>query len=111
MALETLEGVTEIGGYKLGRNCEINNSCPIVISHPNHIEFQIQDGPIKDHGVNGCQVDTIIEAAQKIIMGLDEKFPCAENQQALGGLSLAIAALRKRKADREARGVEGTSND
>ena len=110
MALETLKGVEEIGGFKVGRNCDINAGTPIVISEPNHIEFQIQDGPIKESGVNGCQVDTLISAAFIMISALDKKFPCGENKGALESLTMALAWLNSRTEDREDRGVEGTSN-
>ena len=35
--------------------------------------IKIQNGPIKENGVNGCQVDTIIEATKAIIEGLNKK--------------------------------------
>ena len=110
MALETLKGVDKIGGFAVGRNCDINAGTPIVISEPNHIEFQIQDGPIKENGVNGCQVDTLIHAAMAIILGLNEKFPCDENHRAIDYLGDALRELNSRTRDREARKVEGTSN-
>ena len=108
MALETLKGVEKIGGFRVGRNCDINAGTPIVISAPNLIEFQIQDGPIKENGVNGCQVDTLIHAAQIILRGLNDKFPSSYNRGAIQHLGFALKDLEQRTKDREARKVEGT---
>ena len=62
-------------------------------------------------GINGCQVDTIIETAKKILEGLNAQFPSRYNKAAINNLDLAIQALQQRTKDREARGVEGTSNE
>jgi len=128
MALETLKGLTKIGGFKVlteeDRNlflAENNNDWdkfdgyrkdfPIHITHDkNMISFKIQDGPIKENGVNGCQVDTLIEAAKIIVEGLNKKFPCRENAMVITKLDEALLWSLKRRVDRESRGVEGTSN-
>jgi hypothetical protein len=75
----------------------------------NSICFRIQNGPIKEVGVNGCQVDTLIEAARLIIEGLNLKYPCQDNDYVIGHLTCAIGYLKSRKKDRETRGVEGTN--
>ena len=116
MSLETLKDVKEIGGYTLvqfpdeqgheQRNC-INF---VQVNHDkNEIRFTIQDGPIKEVGVNGCQVDTIIETAKIIIEGLNKKFPNIYNENAISSLKVALRFLENRKLDREKRGVEGYS--
>jgi hypothetical protein len=126
MCLETLKGVKEIGGFEvlaerplLEGKTEIDwkkfdeqrKEKPIYVDHDvNMISFRIQNGPIKESGVNGCQVDTLIEAAKLIIEGLNKKFPCRENACAITKLDEAILWLHKRKMDREKRGVEGTNN-
>ena len=51
----------------------------------------------------------MIDAAAKIIKGLNEKFSCEENNKALQHLYLALENLKSRKANRLARGVEGES--
>lgn len=124
MALETLKGVTEIGGYKVLAERpkkadgsvdwdlldEQRKDAPIYVDHDvDMISFRIQNGPIKENGVNGCQVDTLIHAAQTIIMGLNKKFPSEYNDGCLSHLQSAIEWLEKRTKDREARGVEGMS--
>lgn len=115
MALETLKGVEEIGGFKVvavndPQELSVLIDSFIHIDHSdNAIYFKIQNGPIKEHGVNGCQVDTLIEAAKVMLEGIDKKFPCFENKMALAGLAGALGWLEHRKSNREQRGVEGTS--
>jgi len=113
MALETLKDVLKIGGFEVehtlaGDFWEPNTDLPIHVDYTrNEITFKIQKGPIKEMGLNGCQVDTIIMAAKMIILGLNEKFPCRHNAETLDHLSKALLSLENRKADRETRGVEG----
>ena len=122
MALETLKGVAEIGGFEVLSERpkdekgnvdwdlfdEQRKEKPIYVDHDvNMISFRIQNGPIKENGVNGCQVDTLIHAAMVIINELNKKFPCDDNDEAISALSDSLLWLDKRKRDREARGVEG----
>lgn len=111
MALETLRGLKEIGGFEV-KEIEWNHPKDnfIEINHKsNAITFKIQDGPIKEYGVNGCQVDTLIETAKTIIDGLHKQNPCRENALAIAKIDEALMWLDKRKRDRITRGVEGTS--
>jgi hypothetical protein len=108
MALETLKDLTHIGGEAVSRSTHI--WAPIYISDVrNTIEFQIQNGPIKEVGKNGCQVDSLILTAKLMIEGLNKNFPSHYNERAISGLERALNALRERTEDREKRGVEGTS--
>ena len=120
MALETLINRQEIGGFKIIRKKDesmtwddfdkLREEYPIFITdHLNQISFKIQNGPIKENGVNGCQVDTIIECAKIMIEGLNSKFPCRENALAITKLEEALHWLDHRKKDREKRLVEGFS--
>jgi hypothetical protein len=110
LALETLKGIESIGGFKIGRVEWERGEYPVEVCEANNaITFQIQNGPIKEKGVNGCQVDTMIEAAKVIIEGLNAKFPCRENACAITKLDEALMWLRERTRKREARGVEGTN--
>lgn len=133
MALETLKGIKKIGEFDLVIMDELREKHPekfnesgsmdykwfekdvrphhfIYVRHDvNSLSFTIQNGPIKEHGVNGCQVDTIIEAAKIIIEGLNKQFPCRENSMVITKLDEALMWSLKRKADREKRGVEGLS--
>lgn len=133
MALKTLKGVDNINGFNLVDMDSLREKYPDRFNEsgamdwqwferdirPNHfvyvrhdknsISFTLQNGPVKENGVNGCQVDTLIEAAKMIIEGLNKEFPCRENSLAITKLDEALLWLGKRKADREKRGVEGLS--
>lgn len=133
MALETLKDVTEIDGFKVANMDKLKEEFPALVepsgqlnwekfekdvrpTHPiqyrpdkNSISFTLQNGPIKEVGVNGCQVDTLIATALRIIHGLNEKFPCRENSLAETKLAEALHWLDARKRNREKRGVEGTN--
>lgn len=119
MALETLKNVEEIGGFKVIRKRggfswdefdERRKEFPIsIVDEKNMVSFRIQKGPVNENGVNGCQVDTLIEVAKIMLEGLNKSFPCRENAKAITRLDEALLWLLKRKLDREARGVEGKS--
>ena len=134
MALETLKGVKRIGGFGLVVMDTLRDQFPAkfnesgamdykwfeadirphnfvyVRNDKNSLSFTIQNGPIKENGVNGCQVDTIIEAAKLIIEGLNKNFACRENAMAITKLDEALMWLELRKRQRIERGVEGTNN-
>jgi len=122
MALETLKGLLWIGGFPVLEERptdaqgnvdwalfdELRKVNPVYVDHDvNMISFRMQNGPIKEVGVNGCQVDTLIHAAKLIIEGLNAKFPCRENSMVITKLDEAIHWLEHRKKDREKRNVEG----
>lgn len=133
MALETLKNVERIGGFEVVVMDTLRQQYPekfnesgamdwqwfekdvrpthfiYVRNDKNSLSFTLQNGPVKENGVNGCQVDTIIEAAKLMLQGLNGKFPCEENAMAIEKLEAALAWLEERKKNREARGVEGTS--
>jgi hypothetical protein len=68
-----------------------------------------QEGPIKECGVNGvCNEDLIAMVIRRIEGFQHSEFACEENEMALHKLQESLMWLRKRTADREARGVEGT---
>ena len=120
MSLNTLKNIEKIGGFKVVRKRgeltweefdEKREEYPINITEEKGmISFKLQDGPIKEVGVNGCQVDTIIETAKKILEGLNKEFACRENSLAITKLEESLHWLQHRKQDREKRSVEGTSN-
>lgn len=119
MALETIKGLRSCGGFEI--NHMDKRVTPeefekiktfININHDeNVIAFKIQDRPIKEAGVNGCQVDTIIAIATEIIRGLNYNFRSHYNEIAIHALDTASMALMARTRDREKRGVEGTSQE
>ncbi len=110
MALETLTEVKTIGGFEVtGGVSNFGKDRPVFIHHENNqLAFQIQNGPIKEHGINGCQVDTIIETASLILRGLNKNLPCRETSMAVTKLEEALHWLEHRRKDRELRNVEGT---
>ena len=135
MALETLKGVTEIDGFKIFRNLtegdgkegarvlteegerivpwkdfgdKFREEYPIGIHDgSNLISYKIQNGPIKENGVNGCQVDTMVATVIRMIQELNRKFPDECNNHALNNFVSGLGWLKQRKINREARGVEG----
>lgn len=133
MALETLKNVMKINDFDVIVMDELKKQYPekfnesgsmdyqwfekdirphnfIYVRHDvNSISFTIQNGPIKEVGVNGCQVDEMIYAAKLIIEGLNKNFPCRENSMAITKLDECLMWLKKRKDDRIKREVEGTS--
>jgi len=76
---------------------------------PKEVTFTLQDGPIKEVGLNGVQIDDMIEFAKATIEGFNAKFPCRENSVIITKLDEALLWSMKRKLDREKRSVEGTN--
>lgn len=133
MALETLQNVMKINDFNVIVMDELRKQYPekfnasgamdyqwfekdirphnfIYVRHDvNSISFTIQNGPIKEVGVNGCQVDEMIHTTKLIIEGLNKNFPCRENSMAITKLDECLMWLKKRKDDRTKREVEGTS--
>ena len=131
MALETLKNVKEIGGFSVINMDNLRKEKPELFNESggmdykiferdirpnnfiyvrddvNSLSFTIQNGPIKENGVNGCHVDTIIEAARIILEGLNKNFPCRENSLAITKLDESLMWLKERTRNREKRGVEG----
>jgi hypothetical protein len=80
---------------------------PQVHGQTSTVKFTVQSGPIKEFGVNGCQIDDVIEWAKQTIEGFNKAFPCRENSLVITKLDEALLWLAKRKMDREKRNVEG----
>lgn len=109
MALHTMKGVKNINGEEVrsrGDNVICPEDCNIWIDE-NWLGFKIQNGPIKEVGKNGCQVEDVVAVAKHIIEQLNAQFPCRENAMMITKLDEAILWSKKRTADREARNVEG----
>lgn len=114
MALETLKDVNQIGKEKISHIDDVaigfyENEHIWVNHKTNTVAFKIQNGPIKEVGVNGCQVTDMIRVAKHIIVNLNEKYPSHENTKTIDALAEALEWQDKRTRDREARGVEGFS--
>ena len=133
MALETLKGVTEINGQKIVVMDELREKYPerftetgamdhkwfeetirpnafiYVRNDKNSLSFTIQNGPIKEVGLNGCQVADVLSVARHIFEELNKKFPCRENAMTITKIDEALMWQEKRTKDREKRAVEGLS--
>lgn len=80
---------------------------PNIIVTPQSVTFIGQRGPIKEVGINGCQIDDLITFTLGTIQTFNKKFPCRENSIAITKLEEALHWLDARKRNREDRGVEG----
>ena len=114
MALETMKDVKEINGEKIkdvtGVDASDLSEEFIVVDHSTHyVGFKIQNGPIKEVGKNGCQVEDIIAVAKHIVEQLNAKFPCRENAMMITKLDEAIMWSKQRTINRKLRSVEGQS--
>ena len=82
---------------------------PQVHGETSSVKFTVQSGPIKEFGVNGCQIDDLISWVKEKIDGFNSAFPCRENAMIITKLDEALLWSAKRRMDREKRNVEGTS--
>lgn len=87
-------------------------------SYSDHLEisgqklmFMIQDGPIKEAGVNGLQATDLLLFAKELFKSLNKDFPCRENALTITKIEEAIHWQDARTKDRESRGVEGRNKD
>lgn len=72
-----------------------------------YIDFQ--DGPISEQGVNGVQIEEIIDALVERLEALNTPpFTCRENSVAITKLQEARMWLEERTRLRTKRGIEGT---
>jgi len=72
-------------------------------------EIDMQEGSIKENGVNGCHNEDLIAIVLTRLEAFQtSEFKCRENACAITKLEEALMWLRKRTVGREYRGVEGT---
>lgn len=79
------------------------NGCQLTI--------EVQDGPIKEVGVNGIQVTDILLYLSEVYISLNNAFPCKENIATISSIKDALRFQAERTRDRERRGVEGFNKD
>jgi len=73
-------------------------------------DIDFQNGPIKEHGVNGIPDEALYAILIDRLQGFQKgQYSCRENAIALTHLETALMWAQKRTHEREARGVEGTS--
>ncbi len=71
--------------------------------------FSFQNGPIKEHGLNGITQEALLAIVIDRLRGFQAgQFACDQNQGALESCQDALFALQERTRLRLARGVEGT---
>lgn len=70
-------------------------------------DLRFQWGGVAKHGINGLTNEAVLAVLIHRIGVLNEKFPCEQNELAIGNLRTALAVLESRTADRVKRGVEG----
>lgn len=116
MALKTLLGVEHVNGLKVldvtkfAEDQDVPEDVFCVVNHEeDYIGFKLQNGPIKEVGLNGCQVTDLIQVAKFIIEQLNVKFPCRENDNTITYLEYALYQQESRTRNRTERGVEGHS--
>ena len=71
-------------------------------------EIHMQEGPIKENGVNGCHNEDLIAIVLTRLEAFQTSVKCRENECAITKLEEALMWLRKRPLGREERGVEDT---
>jgi hypothetical protein len=73
-------------------------------------KIDLQCGPIKEEGVNGCCNEDLLNIVAERLRGFQKsEFNCSENGFALARIEEALMWLRKRTLIRENRNVEGTN--
>lgn len=72
--------------------------------------IDMQEGPIKENGVNGCaNEDLIAIVLQRLYSFQNSEYSCIENENAIKSLEETLKHLRSRTNKRIAEGTEGTS--
>lgn len=73
-------------------------------------KVRFQKGPIKENGVNGCNQEDLLSIVIDRLRSFQAgPYACRENALALTKIEEAMHWLNHRTAERQARGVEGTS--
>ena len=71
------------------------------------VEIKWQDGVVPEVGVNGAQIEDVIDAVLDRLRELNAAFPCRENSITITKLEEAGMWQRERTRNRVDRGVEG----
>ena len=75
--------------------------------HAPILGIRFQNGPVREHGVNGVQIVDVLQILRDRVDMLNRSFPCPENDQVLVHLDEAIRMDGIRTSERAAQGVEG----
>lgn len=103
---ETLFKKIETRKHKLNNGPELN----FITIQPcfSIIKFKIQDGPIKEYGENGCQIEELGKMWLALLRELNNICPCDENLMTMHHIGLALKYQALRTTDRKIRKVEGS---
>ncbi len=71
------------------------------------LRIQFQNGPVKEHGINGVQLPEVLRICLARYKMLNESFGCRENSLVITKLQEAIMWDEERTARRTLAGVEG----
>jgi hypothetical protein len=72
------------------------------------VKLKFQQGPISEGGVNGCQIEDVLDILIRRLSGFQlGKFPCNENRIALEHMETALLWLKFRTSKRISQNVEG----
>lgn len=75
-----------------------------------HISIKFQEGSVKEAGVNGCQIEDVIDILLERLRRFQAgALPCRENKWAILHLENAQRWLVSRTVARKEQGVEGTT--
>lgn len=79
------------------------------IFHPEKftVDITFQNGPIKEHGVNGITNEALLAIILHRLRVLNHIYPCRENSLAITNIEQGLMWLEQRTKDRLSRGVEG----
>lgn len=88
------------------------NICEGFLSiNKNEITIKIQDGPIKEVGINGIQITHVLDFCKEVYKSLNKDFPCRENALTITKIEEALHWQEARTKDRKKRKVEGFNKD
>jgi len=73
------------------------------------VSFNIQHGPIKENGRNGCDATDLIRYTIGLYKSFNSAYPCRENSISITKLEEALHWQEARTRDRVTRNVEGTN--
>lgn len=80
----------------------------IVKEDKSYIRIKFQEGAILENGINGCQIEDVIDLLVERLEGFQKGgFPCRENALAITKLEEARMWLNERTRKRKEQGVEG----
>lgn len=77
--------------------------------NPTQCVILLQNGTIPENGLNGVTAEDLMKVCEEVFTCYQEsQFACEENEEALGHIRSALAAMAKRTNRRIEDGVEGT---